>query len=275
MGRLLQSIDARPQGVVWLDSTDYAVRLLNGGAEPWLDVAACTAWQRKAQGLLGSDAISLPLGQIADAIVRGHPGLREIIAAKRRASAPLKALLADEGLTSQLLGLLNSYRASFATVPLVLAMPSPRRWLQIAYRQAFGGEAVDTDEDDVDAAAVHIAAFLRAFGDTGIDALLLEETDEASALSAGMLELYQPIYNVAAHYRWDMGLLAPVSGLRINSTSLDFLITADASSDAHTGVLVADAFWAGGMAPAARLRYARVPADMQPERVLERVASLR
>ena len=53
MGEFIELLKRpRRESVIWLDSHNYAGRLLAGGAPPWLEVAAFVAWQRKTQGLL-------------------------------------------------------------------------------------------------------------------------------------------------------------------------------------------------------------------------------
>jgi hypothetical protein len=47
---------------------------------------------------------------------------------------------------------------------------------------------------------VFIADFLRAFGEAGVDALMLDEVDGHAADIA----TYQSVLNLAAHYRWDI-----------------------------------------------------------------------
>jgi hypothetical protein len=51
MGEFIELLkQPRRESVIWLDSHNYAGRLLAGGAPPWLEVAAFVAWQRKTQG---------------------------------------------------------------------------------------------------------------------------------------------------------------------------------------------------------------------------------
>ena len=113
--------------VVWLDSHNYAGRLLAGGAPPWLDVAAFVAWQRKAQGLLKSNVASLPVAPVVAAWLETRPDLREAMGAKTRAVYPLKVLLADEMLREHLVEMARGMRSAVGGL-LALALPSPRAW---------------------------------------------------------------------------------------------------------------------------------------------------
>ena len=102
------------------------------------------------------------------------------MAAKRRAVYPLKTLLADEGLRAHLVELARNLRAGNAGLPLVLVLPSPRRWLALAQEQGAPGETGEADEEAIDSASVYIADFLRAFGDCGVDAMLLLDEQESA-----------------------------------------------------------------------------------------------
>jgi hypothetical protein len=264
---------------LWLDYTDYAAQLLNSGIAPWLDVAACVAWQRKAQGLLKSDVLTLPLDRVCAAWLDVHPALREAMASKRRTVFALKTLLADEGLRAQLVELARGLRACFATVPLALLCPTPRRWVAEAYAQAHGDAAVpDVSEDDADSAALYLADFLRCFGDVGIDLLLLQEAPDAPALDAAQLALYQPALNLAAHYRWEAGLALAQAPAPAALPGLALVIASAAVPGCVNGTPVPTGFWDGAAAPdcpAGGLRYAQIPARAQPESVLQKLQELR
>lgn len=264
---------------LWLDYTAYAGRLLANRAVPWLDVDAASGWMRKAQSLLKSDVVALPAGEVVDAWLEAHTGLRGAMGAKRRAVFPLKTLLADEALRAHLVQLARVLRAGFDKLPLVLVLPSPRLWVARAYAQALPAEVAEVDADAVDAAAAYIADFLRAFADCGLDGLLLEESKESEPATSEDQQLYQPVFNVAAHYRWDVGLrlVADGSGTAAKD-GLSFLLAPQAHEGLATGIRVPAAFWSGEPAPQAEpgdFRFAEIPVEAQPEGVLERLAVLR
>ncbi|TXH03179.1 MAG: hypothetical protein E6R07_12815 [Nevskiaceae bacterium] len=277
MGALLDL--AASSSSLWLDYGDYAGRLLAGGQVPWSDVSAYVAWQRKAQGLLKSDVIALPLAPLSEAWLAAHPGLREAMAGKRRAVFPIKTLLADEALRTHIAELLSGLRASFARQPLALVLPSPRAWIALAYRQAHGPQDDATsDADDVDSAAMYVADFLRSFGDCGIDALLLQETAGAEPTDAAELEWYRPVFNVCAHYRWDCGLHLPAAAHAPGAVEgLGFVVAPQRLDIGQSVVALDEAFWTGAEPPPATagLRFAVVPAGASPEAVLDRLAVLR
>jgi hypothetical protein len=275
MPALLQHLGSGGRGL-WLDYNAYAARLLANDAAPWLDADAAGAWLRKAQSLLKSDVAVLPVAEVAEQWLRAHPELAAAMAAKSRAVFPLKTLLADVSLRAHLVELAKVLRALFDKLPLVLAVPSPRRWLTLSYAQAFAGEAVEIDADTVDSAAAYAADFLRAFADRGIDGLLLCEDTASAPTSAEDLSLYQAVFNVAAHYRWDAGLQLPPGSLGAAGDGPAFVLADQPLAGLPTGITVPPTFWSGADAPASSgFRYAAIPAEAQPERVLERLALLR
>lgn len=270
----LDSLLSAGRKPLWLDYGDYAGALLAQGAVPWLDVSALVAWQRKAQGLLKSDVLQLPVAAVCAAWLAANPSLREAMAAKKRTVFPLKTLLADEALRAHLVELAKGLRACFADLPLALACPSPRRWVADAFRQAHGaGEEVEVGDDETDSAAVYVADFLRSFGDAGIDVLLLQESLDSEPASTESLALYQPVLNIAAHYRWSTVLDAPAGRLS-DAGGFGFLIAPQAGGGRH----VPAEFWGGAEAPDCPpqgFRHALIPAQAQPESVLQRLAGLR
>jgi hypothetical protein len=266
--------------VLWLDATAYAGRLLAGGAVPWLNAAELIAWQRKAQGLLKSDVVALPLAALCEAWLSVHPALKNAMAEKRRAVYPLKVLLADEALRAHLLEVLNSYRAVFTSVPLALIAPSPRAWIAEAYAQAHGADAeVEIGDDEADSAAMYLADFLRSFADSGVDVLLLDEQNLAQPLAASTLACYQTVANVAGHYRWDLGLRLSAAGAEsVEDADLAFVVAAQTQASVGAGLEVPAAFWDGAdvvVVPTGGFRFVSIPEQAQPERVLERLEILR
>lgn len=279
MSRLLDRVaSAAPDGgLLWLDANDYATALLARGAPPWRDVAATLAWQRKSQGLLRSDVVSLPLAVVIEAWLAQTPALRGAMAAKPRLLAPLKLLLADEPLRAHLAELVRGMRAGFGDAVLALKIPSPRLWPALAYAQAFGADQpAEVSADDADAASVYVADFLRGFGDAGVDALLLEDTAASVPGCDDDLSCYGAVINVARNYRWDLGLLQPTAA-DYDAAPLDFVIAPEPQRGARLAALRLPAsFWDTGVAAAAPLRYVEVPANaLLPEAVLERLSALR
>lgn len=276
MGRLADLLSAGKQPL-WIEATAYAERLMAGGAVPWLDAAEVVAWHRKTQGLLKSDVLALPVAPIAEAWFRADADLAEEMAGKTRALAPLKILLACEPLRAHIAEILSGLRASYATQPLALVVPSPRRWVADAYALAHG-ETPEVGEDEADGAAMYVADFLRAFGESGLDLLVLDESAESAPASAGEVKWYQSVLNIAAHYRWECGLRLPVARDLAGVEGIQFCIAPRAVPGIPGGVATDAGFWRGESrpdVPAGGFAYAEVPADGAPEKVLEQLASLR
>jgi hypothetical protein len=152
--------------------------------------------------------------------------------------------------------------------------------LKQAWRMAFGaGPDVEMGVDEVDTCAVYVAEFLRSFGICGVDALLLEEAPGDEPADAEALGWYQPIFNIAEHYRWDLGLHLPDSDGSLSALApVQFVITPRALAGVIRAGTLPAAFWndtAPDPASTGKLRFATVPADAVPEHVLTRLAVLR
>ena len=278
MGALLDRI-ATDRSVLWLDPFAYSARRLAGGSPKWLELDASIAWLGQTQKLLSSDVGMLPVGRIVDTWLDAHPALLEAMAAKRRAVAPLRTALADEDLRSHLVATARALRSSQREGLLVIALPSPRRWLALAYGAAFAGESLETDPDTVDSAATYVADFLRTFAECGFDALLLEEDERSDPRSADDVAAYGAVGNVASYYRWDLGVRLSPRGAAIEGPrGIGFWVASSAVEGLHVGILVPDGYWTGDPAPDPPpdgFRFAEIPADGTPETVLERLAALR
>jgi len=71
---------------------------------------------------------------------------------------------------------------------------------------------VEIGADEADTAAMYLADFLRAFGESGVDVLLLEESEQsepASSEEAGSGT--GRAQRCPAHYRWAAGLRLPAA----------------------------------------------------------------
>jgi hypothetical protein len=271
------------KSLVWLDHFAYTGRLLAGGKIPWLDAAALAAYYLQAQSLLRSGVAMLPFEGFFDAWLSAQPQLLAEMASRRRVGFALKTLLAADRPRALLAETVHAVRHGLTTTPLVIAIPSPRRWLAWAHARANGVRdvtKVDTRGDDVESAAMYVADFLRTFGESRVDGLLLEEAPGRGPASAEEVGWYQPVINVARHYRWDVG----VEALSINWSEprtregIDFWITDAKAEGGVIGVVLGDAFWAGEPAPPLSgpgFYFARIPEDAVPERVLARLDTLR
>jgi len=165
----------------------------------------------------------------------------------------------------------------FAGKPLALVLPGPQQWAQVACGCAFAAQVPAVDADDAERAAVYTADFLRIFGEQGVDVLLVDMAGEPAADPAPA-EVLRPILNVGVHYRWDTGVRTRLTTeVRWNAPGPGFAV-APLPLDCPTGIELDAGFWDSGALPTLRtgdFHYASIPAAAQPERVLERIASLR
>jgi hypothetical protein len=277
--------------MVWLDFLPYARRLFAGGnGDLWVNPALFLSVYSQGQGLLKSDVLSISIQDFYTAWVAGHPETVQAWMGKKPTFA-LKKLLALEEPKNRILeilsGLENLYQKRY---PLVLAFPSPQKWLQSLHGivQREGGAALAGE--DVDAAAMYLADYLRSYSATGLSAIVIEESDSPFLALGEAAQLYQPVLNVAGHYQWP-------AGIRMDSTNWDieelangfdfYLLAQKGLADLLplwekrlpcVGGLNHD-FWVNGQPlptlPSFRLLYGRIPEDAQPEKVLERLNELR
>ncbi len=277
---LLEKIRESPLPLVWLDDLSYSERILGIDRRRWLEVNDLIAMRRKLAGLLRPAVTVLPLGLLAQEWLSGDARLQQAIAAKKRAIVPLRTLLDDDALRARLIQLAKALRSTFSTIPLVLALPSPRRWVADIYRSAFGSEApVEVGMEEADSASVYVAQFLRGFSESGVDIILLIEDAGSEPASEQELNWYRPVLNVAGHYRWDVGVQLPgAAGFTGLIPGIDFLIAPRALPACVSGITTPAAFWSGAPAPAlpaGGFRFAEIPAACAPEQVLDRLAVLR
>ncbi len=171
-----------------LDWIDYAERLLGSGAIDWGNPSAVSELISKAQALLPSDLVILPVARMLSALASPTA-----LAAKPRGAQPMRALLADEAIRARLLETV----AMLSVPALVLDFPAPGELAVLASDLA-GLPAPEIDEDLVDDAAVYLADFLRIFATSPIKGIVLAESGDRAALRA----LCTPVEKVAASYGW-------------------------------------------------------------------------
>ena len=136
----------------------------------------------------------MPVAPAVAAWLAANPELTTAMGAKKRTVSPLRTLLADEALRAHLVDLTKTVRVTMGGKPLALCVPSPRRWVGLAYGQGFAdADAPEVGDEEADSASVYMADFLRLFGDAGVDVLLLEETAQTEPASADALKVYQSV----------------------------------------------------------------------------------
>ena len=255
---------------VWLESSGYARRLLLGPeGDPWGEGAAkYLSFFSQARGLLKADVAVVPVGDLYRSWIARHPGLVVDMAAKKRATFPLRRMLEEEGPRRLLDEVAEAVAANLqGQVPMVLAMPSPAAWLDEAQRMV-GREAEERDDDAVEDAAMYIADFVRCVAARPVGGLLIEEAEGAP----GPADRYAPVFNAARHYRWAVVGRGVRPG---QEPQFDAVIGCD--EGAH-GRDVSLPLFSGGELPqggATQFRYARIPTGHPPEAVLDALARMR
>ncbi len=285
MTDLLSALDAPPSGrsqATWFDSLAYCrAKLLAGRPVPWDSPGEVTAFFAKAQGMFRSDALLVELGDLLAWRVADDDSLRAAMAARSRPGYPLRVLLGDEPVRAVAADAATAVAASAGGPPTVLSVPSPARWLAVATAQASPDSGAGTgppDPDHAETAAMYAADFLRTFAGLGVGGLLL---DEGPAAVGDLIhpEAYRPVLNVADHYGWPVLIRAGSVPAWPFGEVLG--VTAWLGSDqaavptGRWGIVASAAYWDGADPPAAAdLVHAAVPADADPDAVMQRVRAL-
>lgn len=268
---------------LWINFNDYTKKLLLGKDEnPWTNPAAYMSFYRQAHGLVKAQVVVIDVWDLFQHWIREDSEALPAMAGKRRVTAALKAMLEAyaprELLAEVITALANNYSSS---APLVMVMPSPRALLVKAH-QAANGETAEPDEMSVDTAAMYVADFLRYFSETELSGVLLVEDPELMPASGAELAWYQPVYNVAKHYRWSVGSYLPTADADFDvPADLAFTIAPSASplGAKSKGVEVTDLLWgdqAGEPLPSVQgFYYLTIPSDAKPELVLDTLSSLK
>lgn len=249
---------------LWIDALDYGRRLWPEESG-LIGAADRVAWLSRLQGLLHSDVVTLDLWAAAREHLDGRPSLRAAVAARPRPDQALRTLLADEGLRGQIKEWVMASSDTPQLQPLCLRLVSPIRALRDLATFANGAVLEAPDEDSIDSAAVYLADFLRVFGECGVEALVLKETDQT--LTPSQQALYRPILNVAAGYRWATGLMSGVDQPEDVARDYRFSISPQADRAAAWRLMEGLVPQSAGRASPSRC-YWKVPAEADPEAVM-------
>ncbi len=281
MADLLASLTAPPTGrsrPAWFDSLAYCrAKLLGGAPVPWTSPGDLMAFTSKAQGMFASDALLVDVADLCASRVGADPELRAAMGVRSRAGYALRALLADDTVRAAAVDAVGAISGGGDGTPVVLSIPSPARWLTISTGQA-GQPAEPQDADRADTAAMYIADFLRVFGTAGVDGLLLDE-GPVDAVELVPADAYRPVLNVAEHYGWPTLMCTPAAAAWPNGAVAGIAgwigTTPPQAAGTTWGWYGGGDFWAGADAPSdARLVFAVVPGQADPESVMARVRAL-
>lgn len=283
LAELLPGSAGRGEIRVWLKSSAYAKRLLLGeSGDPWVSAAHYLAYFSQAHSLLKPDVAVIEVGDLYDAWAARQGGLVLPAGGRRRPATALRRLLESAGPKELLAEVVEAVLAHLrGQAPLVLAMPSPKRWIGIANRLS-GRDDIEASADDSEDAAMYIADLLRAVSAFEVSGLLLEEKPGDAAFSSGDLARYQSVINVVRHYRWSIALrLPPGAVLPVDAlTDLDAVISPgiERAGAAAVGRDISAAFAAGQDVPSLTERqfnFVELQPGLRPESVLEAMSRLR
>ena len=256
-------------GVLHLDWLAYATALIGGGRLDWGDTGAVAALYGKAQALLPSDLIVLPLDAAIAAHVGSHPALAASLAARPRGAQPLRTLLADAGLRAHLAAVVTQVGRAAATAMLAVSVADPLALARQAASLA-GVAEPPADDDLADDASVYLADALRGLAHTPLAAIVIADADPRYAA------FLAPVRKVAAHYGWDVGFRGPADpafAFAVDTRPL-ILPAAPAQSGLHPVHAEIGPRPRAGNGAGAILSLS-IPADGQPEAVLAAVAAIR
>lgn len=269
---------------VWLKSSAYTRRLLLSEAgDPWVSGAHYLAYFSQAHGLLKPDVAVLEVGELYDSWHAAHPGLLAASLGKRRKPATaLRNLLEAEAPRKVLAEVVEAVLANLrGQTPLVLSMPSPRRWTNHA-NQSTGNTDIELTSDDAEDAAMYLADLMRSVSAFPLSGVLLEEGRDDANFNALDLTRYTSIVNVVHHYRWSLALRLPNSAAPPPEALAHFDAVISPAIDSASAVALGrdiSAAFATGAAivplSGRQFYFAEIDPVLRPESVLEALARLR
>jgi hypothetical protein len=269
---------------VWLKSSAYTRRLLLGEAgDPWVSGAHYLAYFSQAHGLLKPDVAVLEVGELYDAWNTANSGaLVASLGNRRKPVTALRKLLDAEAPRKLLAEVVEAVLANLrGQTPLVLSVPSPRRWTHHA-NHLTGSTDIEVTADDAEDASMYLTDLIRSVSAFPISGLLLEEGRDEANFNAEDLTRYTSIVNVVRHYRWSLALrlanavVPPLEALK----EFDAVISPalESAGTAALGRDISGAFASGAaVAPlqGRQFYFAEIDAGVRPESVLESLAKLR
>jgi hypothetical protein len=279
---LLPGPQGRGSVRVWLKSSAYTRRLLLGAAgDPWESAPQFLAYFAQADGLLKPDVAVLEVGELYDAWTARHGGLPTQWGNRRRPATALRKLLEPDAPRALLAEVVEAVLAHLrGQTPLVLALPSPRHWLNQANRLT-GRDDLAAEDDDVEDAAMYVADLLRAVSTFAVSGLLLEESRGDVALGGDSVARYQSVLNLVRHYRWSAALRLP-DGVTLPSQAVSLFDAVigggEAAAERPWGRDISAVFNAGSALPALGDRqfyFAELEPGLRPESVLDTLAGVR
>lgn len=260
---------------LWVDGWHYGRELLNkGNAAPWGDVGAFVSFFTKLQSLVESDVLVVEVGDFYQNWHQDNPALIAAMAEKGRLGYAMRTLLADQGARDQLHEVVKAVCDTNAGTPVLLAMPSPKRWMGEAHCQARGLDSVEVSWEDAESASMYVANFLRCFAGCDLSGVLLRDTAGEGPSSSSDIARYQPVLNVAEHYHWSVSLDGCSAAVPDSGVSLCF---GQPGGDKPVAKLTRADWGKGDSQSIAENQcwYVEIPSDAVPEQVLEVLGKLK
>ncbi len=266
---------------IWLNAHAFGENILNHGrAMGWDNPIEFSENYKRLQGIVGADRLSLPLMGFLDYWIASNRYVLNEMSGKKRVRFAIKKLLTHEALRTELNELVASCCA-MAGCELILELPSNSALVAWAHKLANPGEEVqDLSDLDIDSTSVYLADTVRTLKNTGI-AGVAATLSAADLANGGAVELYQPLINVAANYRWQFAFRKPVnSGTQHFASEEYYCLGADDCSQREELLSLDESFWQGNDALNAACSskewvYAELPAFVEPELVRQRLALIR
>ena len=267
---------------LWIDFNAYTKKLLLAeGENPWANPASYMSFYGQAHGLVNADVVVIDIWDLFHHWMLEDEEAIPSMAGKKRITVAAKAMLEAYGprelLAEVLTAISNNYGDS---VPIVLVMPSPRSLL-IKANKAANTVDVAPEEAHIDTASMYVADYLRYFSEVNLSGILLREVPESMPESAKELSWYQPIYNVAKHYRWSVGIHLPFSDTSFNvpeDVNFSIVPSTCSVSDSSCGKDISKALWKSmsTVPPVGNgFNYLTIPEETTPELVLDTLSNLR
>ena len=276
--------DGKDSPKLWIDFNAYTKKLLLKGDEnPWATPATYMSFYGQAHGLVKADVVVLDVWDLFHHWMLEDEEAIPSMAGKKRITVAVKTMLEAYGprelLAEVLTAVGNNYGGS---VPMVLVIPSPRSLLIKANRAANGTDA-EPEEAHIDTTSMYMADYLRYFSETGISGVLLKEDPDSMPASAEELSWYQPVYNVAKHYRWSVGVYLPFSdeGFTVPKDINFSIVPADCSAAENSvGIDISKSLWNDATDNASLINtkgfnYVSIPEETKPELVLDTLSSIK
>jgi hypothetical protein len=265
---------------LWVNFNEYAKMLLLGDdGNPWVTPASYLAYYTQAHSLVKADVVVLDVWDLFHHWMEDDVSAVSSMAEKTRATFASKTLLeayAPRALLAEVLTAIDNNYGNSA--PIVLVIPSPRALLVKAHKRATGNN-LQPDEIAVDTTAMYMADFLRYFSETNLSGILLVEDQNFMPSSTEEISWYQPVLNVAKHYRWAVGLQLPFLDDGFSApVGIDFTVIPEQStaSAESLGVDITRSLWVNGSIQKPKgFVYLSIPTDVTPEKVLETLSLLK